>query len=573
MDWQRTIILGAIAIVSVVLINEWGDFQQRNKPVISQETTASQTTLPQLNTETTTSVPQQVSDSGSGIASDIPAPRETQVTDVTQTAGSQNTLISVKTDALEFLIDPHGGDIVKAALPQYLEQIDNPDQPFILLNRTQATTYIAQSGLIGPNATDTASGRPVFRSAQSSYEMAADQDTLNVDLTFQQGEVTITKRFVFKRGDHLVNMEYHINNQSSSDWKATLFAQIKRDSHNPVVVDGFGMQPYLGAALTTPDTNYKKLDFEDLADEDLVNVGGFKVTQTGGWVAMVQHYFLSAWIPNQEEENHFSLRKAKGDNYLMGYTGPLETVAAGSTGVISASFYAGPKNIDRLEQIAPYLDLTVDYGWLWWIAKPLFHFLNFIHSLLGSWGWSIVVLTIIIKAAFFQLSATSYRSMAKMRKFAPEMARMKELYGDDRQKMSQEMMKLYKKEKINPLSGCLPILVQMPVFISLYWVLMESVELRHTPFLWWIQDLSVKDPLFILPVIMGVTMFIQQKLNPTPPDPTQARIMAMMPFVFTFMFLWFPAGLVLYWVVNNTLSIAQQYFITKRIEAGDVKTA
>ncbi|MGH1373049.1 MAG: membrane protein insertase YidC [Cellvibrionaceae bacterium] len=560
MDWQRTTILGAIAVVSVLLINQWGDFQERNKPVVSQETTssASPSGIPVVT---------QVADTDD--SSDIPTLVTEQTQIETTVALPQAQLISVKTDSVEMLIDTLGGDIVKVALPKHLESLNNADAPFILLNRTQATTYIAQSGLIGQNATDTAAGRPTFSSAQSSYTMDDDSDTLTVDLVLQQDQVTITKRFVFTRGDNLVNLEYQIRNNSAQDWQAGLFAQIKRDSHNPVVVDGFGMQPYLGAALTTKDENYKKLDFDDLADEDLTRKGGFKTTIDGGWVAMVQHYFLSAWIPDQSQENSFSLRKAKGDMYLMGFTSPQVTVPAGESGVIKADFYAGPKDIYRLEKVAPYLDLTVDYGWLWWIAKPLFHVLNFIYGILGSWGWSIIALTIMIKAAFFHLSATSYRSMAKMRKFGPEMQRMKELYGDDRQKMSQEMMKLYKKEKINPLSGCLPILVQMPVFISLYWVLMESVELRHTPFLGWIADLSVKDPFFILPVIMGATMFIQQKLNPTPPDPTQARIMQMMPIVFTFMFLWFPAGLVLYWVVNNTLSIAQQYVITKNIESTD----
>ncbi len=560
MDWQRTTILGAIAVVSVLLINQWGDFQERNRPVVSQETTSSVSsdTLPAVT---------QIADTNAG--SDIPTLVTEQAQADATIALPQAQLISVKTDSVEMLIDTQGGDIVKVALPKHLESLENKDEPFILLNRTQATTYIAQSGLIGQNATDTAAGRPTFRSAQSSYVMEDGSDILNVDLVLQQDQVTITKRFVFTRGDNLVNLEYQIRNNSTQDWQAGLFAQIKRDSHNPVVVDGFGMQPYLGAALTTIDENYKKLDFDDLADEDLTRKGGFKSSIQGGWVAMVQHYFLSAWIPDQSQENAFSLRKAKGDMYLLGFTSPQVTVAAGENGVIKAAFYAGPKDIYRLEKVAPYLDLTVDYGWLWWIAKPLFHVLNFIYGILGSWGWSIIALTIMIKAAFFHLSATSYRSMAKMRKFGPEMQRMKELYGDDRQKMSQEMMKLYKKEKINPLSGCLPILVQMPVFISLYWVLMESVELRHTPFLGWIADLSVKDPFFILPLIMGATMFIQQKLNPTPPDPTQARIMQMMPIVFTFMFLWFPAGLVLYWVVNNTLSIAQQYVITKNIESAD----
>ncbi len=558
MDWQRTTILGAIAVVSVLLINQWGNFQERNRPVVSQETTHS-ATIPEVATSTV--------DSSQG---DIPAVVDTEAESVpTLVAPNQAQLISVKTDKLEMLIDTKGGDIVKVALPEHLESLKGEPTPFILLNRTQATTYVAQSGLIGKNATDTAAGRPTYSAEQLSYNLADGEETLNVDLTLRQDQVTIIKRFIFTRGDNLVTLQYLIDNNSGNEWQAGLFGQIKRDSHNPVVVDGFGMQPYLGAALTTLEDNYKKVDFDDLADEDTVRKGGFKSTINGGWVAMVQHYFLSAWVPDQNQQNHFSLRKTNGDMYLLGFTSPQVTVAAGEQGVIEAGFYAGPKDIYRLEEISPYLDLTVDYGWLWWIAKPLFHVLNFIYGILGSWGWSIIALTIMIKAAFFHLSATSYRSMAKMRKFGPEMQRMKELYGDDRQKMSQEMMKLYKKEKINPLSGCLPILVQMPVFISLYWVLMESVELRHTPFLGWIADLSVKDPYFILPIIMGITMFIQQKLNPTPPDPTQARIMQMMPIVFTFMFLWFPAGLVLYWVVNNTLSIAQQYVITKNIEAGD----
>jgi len=557
MDWQRTTILGAIAVVSVLLINQWGDFQERNRPVVSQETTGSVATIPEAITTTLDA------------NSDIPIAIDEQAQSLPTITPQQAQLISVKTDSVEMLIDTKGGDIVKVALPKHLESLDNDQEPFILLNRTQTTTYIAQSGLIGQNATDTAEGRPTFSARQSSYQMGDGEETLNVDLVMQQDQVTITKRFIFTRGDNLVNLEYRIDNASSQDWQAGMFAQIKRDSHNPVVVDGFGMQPYLGAALTTTDTNYKKLDFDDLADEDLVRKGGFKSSIEGGWVAMVQHYFLSAWIPDQSKENSFSLRKSQGDMYLLGFTSPQVTVAAGESGVIKASFYAGPKDVYRLEEVSPHLEKAVDYGWLWLIALPLFHVLNFIYGILGSWGWSIIALTIMIKAAFFHLSATSYRSMAKMRKFGPEMQRMKELYGDDRQKMSQEMMKLYKKEKINPLSGCLPILVQMPVFISLYWVLMESVELRHTPFLGWIADLSVRDPYFILPVIMGITMFIQQRLNPTPPDPTQAKIMQMMPIVFTFMFLWFPAGLVLYWVVNNTLSIAQQYVITKNIESAD----
>jgi YidC/Oxa1 family membrane protein insertase len=320
-----------------------------------------------------------------------------------------------------------------------------------------------------------------------------------------------------------------------------------------------GMQAYLGAALTTKEDRYKKISFSDLEDE------AYKSVQDGGWAAMLQHYFLSAWVPSQETQHTYNGRFVKG-NYVFGFYDAPMSIAAGDTGNIGAQLYVGPKDQERLETIAPNLNLTVDYGILWFIAQPLFWLLEFIHGFVGNWGVAIILLTVIIKAAFFKLSATSYRSMANMRKVAPKMAEIKEKFGDNREKLGQEMMKLYKEEKINPLGGCLPILVQMPVFISLYWVLMESVELRQAPFFFWIRDMSVMDPYFILPLIMGASMFIQMKLNPTPPDPMQARVMQFMPVIFTVFFLWFPAGLVLYWVVNNVLSIAQQYVITKQIE-------
>ncbi|BFM18697.1 membrane protein insertase YidC [Maricurvus nonylphenolicus] len=552
MDWQRTALLGAIAAVTILLFGEWSDFQERNRPQVDTSTTLATTTTPAVPAESTATA------SGNDLPSAPEEDNEPQEAEVSASA----QLIAVKTDTLDVLINTEGGDIVKVALPQHLAELGNPE-PFILLNQNSAQTYVARSGLIGPNGTDTSAGRPVFSSSETSYQLADSEDKLVVELNLDQGDVKITKRFTFTRGDNLINVDYLIDNQSSESWKGNLFAQIKRDAHQPIVKGGaVGVNPFLGAALTTTEEKYKKLDFEDM-DE-----GSFKTSIQGGWVAMVQHYFLSAWVPEQSQNNTFNIYKNSQGLYLMGFTGPRVEVASGQQGELKSAFYAGPKDVYRLEEIAPYLDLTVDYGWLWWIAKPLFYVLHWIHGFLGSWGWSIIALTIIIKAAFFQLSATSYRSMANMRRVQPQMQSLKERYGDDRQKMSQELMKLYKTEKINPLGGCLPILVQMPVFIALYWVLLESVELRHTPFLGWIEDLSIKDPFFILPIIMGATMWIQQKLNPTPPDPTQARIMQMMPFVFTFMFMWFPAGLVLYWVVNNTLSIAQQYVITKQIESG-----
>jgi YidC/Oxa1 family membrane protein insertase len=282
---------------------------------------------------------------------------------------------------------------------------------------------------------------------------------------------------------------------------------------------------------------------------------------------MVQHYFISAWIPDANTTNTYRLGKSSNSNlYILGFTSNAIEIAPSSKSSIKSSFYAGPKDTEKLEKISPHLDLTVDYGWLWMIAKPLFWLLKSIHGFVGNWGLAIIGLTFAVKAVFFHLSATSYKSMAKMRKLAPKMQEIKERYGDDRQKMSQETMKLYQTEKVNPLGGCLPMLIQMPVFLALYWVLQESVELRHAPFFLWIADLSIKDPFFVLPIIYGITMWFMQKLNPQPADPMQARIMQMLPLVFTFMFLWFPAGLVLYWVTNNSLSMLQQYIITKQID-------
>jgi YidC/Oxa1 family membrane protein insertase len=287
---------------------------------------------------------------------------------------------------------------------------------------------------------------------------------------------------------------------------------------------------------------------------------------------MIQHYFLSAWIPNPEHINTFSARVTRSGFNIAGFTSPTLVLDPGKSGEIGASFYAGPKDQNRLREISPYLDLSVDYGWLWWIAQPLFWLLTKIHSFVGNWGVAIILLTVLIKAAFFKLSAASYRSMANMRRVQPKMMEIREQYADDKQKQSQAMMELYKKEKINPMGGCLPILVQMPVFIGLYWMLMESVELRQAPFFLWIKDLSVMDPYFVLPLLMGASMYFMQKLNPPPPDPMQAKIMQWMPVMFTFFFLWFPAGLVLYWLVNNLLSIAQQWVITRQIEQAGSKS-
>ena len=563
MDWQRSFLIGAMLVVLYMLFLEWDGFRTQYNPAASSPT-LNELVVPEIplvepiNTSalkpTTNEIP-----------SIVVGGETTTIFQDIQNEKSER-IVTVSTDVLTVHIDTHGGDIVRVELLKHLADIDDKDTPFILLNRTATTTYIAQSGLIGTNGTDTEKGRPVFRVGANRYQLKENEDSLQVQLILEENDVKIIKQYTFNRSDYLVGLEYKITNQSNTTWKAGLYGQIKRDSHNPTVVNAMGMKPFLGAALTSNEKNYQKLDFEDITNKP------FKDSLLGGWVAMAQHYFVSAWVPDQGTKNNFNVRRLGGqDVYILGFTSPEITVNPGESGNIGAAFYSGPKDQYRLEEIVQYLDLTIDYGWLWMIAKPLFWVLYHLHQFLGNWGWSIIMLTILIKAAFFQLSAKSYTSMANMRRLQPEMVRLKELYGDDRQKMSQETMSLYKREKVNPMGGCLPILVQMPVFIALYWVLLESVELRHAPWLLWINDLSVKDPFFVLPLIMGASMFIQQKLNPTPPDPMQAKVMQIMPIAFTFFFLFFPAGLVLYWTVNNCLSILQQWVITRRVERAGTK--
>lgn len=470
-------------------------------------------------------------------------------------------LIEVVTDTLRVSINPVGGDLVEAALLQYQKELGQSENFVILEDGTQRT-YITQSGLIGKNGPDASKeGRPVYQSESTSYRLEEGQESIDVNLYFTDSNgVKYTKTFRFSKGKYSIRQLITVDNLSSENWRGNLFAQIKRDnSEDPSQATGMGLQPYLGGAISDEENKYNKVSFSDMAEDPL------KITTTQGWVAILQHYFVSAWVPEQGQKVTLQARNNNGFN-IIGFTGPSVEVAAGEQGVLNSTFYVGPKLQDQLEATAANLELTVDYGWLWWLAKPLFWLLTIIQSVVINWGIAIILIVVCVKAIFFKLSAASYRSMARMRKFAPEIAKLKDLYGDDRQRMSQEMMSLYKKEKINPLGGCLPILVQMPVFLSLYWVLMESVELRHAPFFLWIDDLSAMDPYFVLPILMGASMFAQQLLNPTPPDPMQAKIMKIMPIAFTFFFLWFPSGLVLYWAVNNTLSIIQQYIITKRIE-------
>ncbi|OUS10730.1 membrane protein insertase YidC [Gammaproteobacteria bacterium 53_120_T64] len=556
MDWQRSALIAAIVVVFGLLFIRWNEYQEEHAPVIV-ETSNESVLIPPLPTDVA-AAPNLHASSSSAIPELIQ--RSDDVIGETSSRVENTRLITVSSDVLEVTIDTLGGDIVRVSLPQHLVSQELGADPFVMLNRTQSQTYIAQSGLIGRNGTDTAAGRPRFSASQADYTLLEGDEQIVVDLKLEQDGATLIKRFIFKRDNYLIDVVYLVENHSSETWQAHLFGQIQRDSHNPVVSVNMGPNAYLGAAITTDEDNYKKFDFSDM-DE-----GALKAEKLGGWVAMVQHYFISAWIPEQNQNNSFQLRKlGSKDLYTMGFTGAAVEIAPGQSGELRAAFYVGPKDQYLLEEISPYLDLTIDYGWLWWVAKPLFYGLTMFHGLVGNWGWSIIFLTFLVKLLFFPLSAASYKSMARMRKLQPEMARLKELYGDDRQKMSQEMMAFYKKEKVNPMGGCLPMLVQMPVFIALYWVLNESVELRHTPFIFWITDLSQKDPYYVLPVLNGISMFVLQTLQPAPPDPIQAKVMRFMPVAFSFFFMFFPAGLVLYWTVNSILSIAQQWTITRKI--------
>ncbi|WP_338521953.1 membrane protein insertase YidC [Pseudomonas batumici] len=555
MDIKRTILIVALAIVTYVGVLKWNqDYGQAALPTQNVATT-----VPGL--------PDSVPGNKASASDDIPRAANDTSAPVEAPVAASNDLIHVKTDVLDLAIDPKGGDIAQLKLPLYPRRQDHPEIPFQLFDNGGERTYLAQSGLIGTNGPDSsAAGRPLYASAQKSYQLADGQDQLVVDLKFSENGVNYIKRFTLKRGLYDMTVSYLIDNESAQSWSGAMFAQLKRDaSTDPSSSTATGTATYLGAALGTSSEPYKKVSMKDIDKAQL------KETAQGGWVAWLQHYFVTAWVPAKGDSNVMTTRKDSQGNYIIGYTGPSLTLAPGQKTETSAVLYAGPKIQAALKQLSPGLELTVDYGMLWFIAQPIFWLLQHIHSLLGNWGFSIIVLTMLIKGLFFPLSAASYKSMARMRAVAPKLAALKEQHGDDRQKMSQAMMELYKKEKINPLGGCLPILVQMPVFLSLYWVLLESVEMRQTPFILWITDLSIKDPFFILPIIMGATMFIQQRLNPTPPDPMQAKVMKLMPIVFTFFFLWFPAGLVLYWVVNNCLSIAQQWYITRSIEAATKK--
>ncbi len=467
--------------------------------------------------------------------------------------------IEVTTDVLRLVITTTGAGISRAELLQYPLHLQKPDEPMLLLDDGPATQYAIRGGLLAQTGAPTHTSE--FSAAQGSYQMAAGEDSLTVPLQWHEGDLRITKEFIFTRGSYEIKVRYRVENGTGLPWVGRSYTHMQVFD-----ADQGGMKliyTYKGAALSSPEKRYEKIDFDDLRE------GNLKRDISNGWVAMLQHYFVTALLPARLDMPYHYYSSSLGDNrFTVGLISPPVEVAGMGEEVLEERLFIGPKVQELLEQVAEGLNLTVDYGALWFLAKPLFIGLVWLHELTGNWGWAIILVTVLLKILFYKLSAAGYKSMANMRRVQPRLKALQERYKDDRARLNQAMMQIYKEEKINPFGGCLPILIQIPVFIALYWVLLESVEMRQAPFILWIKDLSSPDPYWVLPLVMGVTMFIQQKLNPAPMDPVQEKVMQIMPFAFTIFFGFFPAGLVLYWVANNILSIAQQWLITRNIERG-----
>ncbi|NDW21403.1 membrane protein insertase YidC [Alteromonas hispanica] len=545
MESQRSFLIIGLALVSFLLWQQWQkDYgPQPVQPAQQEQTQQANQGVPSFDDTQSEDVPS--SDS-------VPAAQTAAVT--------QNTsrTIEVKTDTLDVRIDLLGGDVISADLIKF-PVTQGSDEPYSLL-RSGMGLYVAQSGLIGKQGPDaSATGRPVYKAQQSEYQLS--DDTLVVPLTWKNDKgLTITKTFTFTKDRYDVDVSYRVENATGSVANVQPYAQLKQvmDFED----DGNMFMPtYRGAAFSTEDDRYDKYSFDEIEDENL------RKTTKAGWVGMLEHYFVSAWVPSQEQTNTLYSRNIKNQYAVIGVLSPAETVNAGETKTISSTLYMGPKDQERLAKIARGLDLTVDYGILFWISQPLFALLTFLHSLVNNWGVAIILITIVVKGAMYWLTKKQYESMARMRNLAPKMQQLKDRFGDDRQKMSQAMMELYRKEKVNPMGGCLPLLLQMPIFLALYWVLMESVELRHADFVLWITDLSTKDPYFVLPILTGASMYLLQKLQPTTiTDPMQQKIMQWMPVMMSVFFLWFPAGLVLYWLISNVITLVQAKMIYASME-------
>lgn len=554
MDNKRLVLL---LIFSFSLVMLWDAWQKYNQPPVPAQTQSAAA-------PTNGSVPAPTPTPATKAA----VPGQTAAVAAVTPADAKADVVTIKTDLFTASISTLGGDIVGLDLSKY-KSVTDKDKQFSLFEAKHQ--YLAQSGLIGDGLPN---HKTRFTAAKGARELGADDKTLQLRLESVIGGVKVAKIYTFTRGSYLIGVTHEIENGSGKDLTPHAYFQLQRDTETPEG-ESSTVSTFTGPALYTEQEKFQKVEFKDIEK----GKAKFVEKADNGWMAMVQHYFVSAWVPEEKLPREFFVRKLDGASVVTaGLIVPVPPVAAGAKASQSVSLYAGPQIQSTLDQLAkPVADggigakglpLVVDYGWLTIVAAPIFWCLEVIHKLVGNWGWAIIILTIFIKLLFFPLSAASYKSMAKMKAVTPRLNALKERYGDDKQKLNTEMMNLYKSEKINPLGGCLPIVIQIPVFIALYWALLGAVEMRDAPWTLWIHDLSSKDPYFVLPIIMVITMFIQTKLNPTPPDPIQAKVMLLMPIIFGAMFLFFPAGLVLYWVVNNILSIAQQWQITRMIESG-----
>ena len=561
MDIKRNLILVALAVVTYLMLLAWNEDYPADGGGSDAGDNAPLAIAEQIPDSPTAVTAASAVDDLPDIPAAAPAATDAaQVADAEPVAASR--IITVSTPKQQVTIDLVGGDIVEISLPEFPVSLESPDEPFRLLRQDAGMTYVAQSGLIGRNGPDaSAGGRPLYRTDATSYTVDSGEESVDLTYTSPAG-VVITKQFIFNADDYLIRVQYLVENSGSQPWQANMYGQIKRDgSGDPSMSGGFKLNTFLGAAIKTPDDPYVKYDFEDIED------GVDAVEISGGWIAFSQHYFLGSWIPDSASLNNFTMRRNNAGEYLLTFVNPTLVVAPGENASVAASFWAGPKDQYRLEEISPDLQLTIDYGVFYFIASPIFWLLTQINDAIGNYGFSILLLTLVIKIILYPLSAKSLKSMAKMRKLAPKINALKEQCGEDKQKFMQAQMELWKKEQVNPFGGCLPLLLQMPVFLGIYWVLNESVELRQASFILWYDDLSQMDPYFILPILMGAAMFVQQMITPMQTaDPAQAKMMKFMPLIFMVFFLWFPAGLVLYYTTNSVLSILQQWIITKQVE-------
>lgn len=536
MESQRSLLVIAFLFVSFLLWQDWQkDYGPKPVETVQSSSVATGNAEPQL--------------SASGkVVADTPA----------TSAPAEAQLVSISTDVLTVKIDTRGGDIVGLELPKFTLSLDDKT-PYPLMRQLNGFQYSAQSGLLGDGPDEKRTAKPVYTISQNSYQLANGQTELVVSLQLNHNGLNIEKRYTFFAGRYDIKLDYIVQNASNGSKVVQAYHYLSQTIDNGKETSMM-MPVYRGGAYSTSEQRYEKFAFEDMAKQNL------DTATKGGWVGMLEHYFVSAWVPQAAEQNQlFSL--VNGKDGIIGTKSPQQSIAAGESKTFSATFYAGPKDQEALAKLAEGLDLTVDYGWLWFISQPLFWLLQFIHGIVGNWGLSIIAITLLIKLAMYPLTKAQYESMAKMRNLKPKMDELQARYKDDRQKLSQAMMEMYRKEKVNPMGGCLPMLIQMPIFLALYWVFLESVELRQAPFYLWIQDLSVMDPYFVLPVLYMLSMYAMQKLTPmTVTDPMQAKIMLWMPVVFGLFFIVFPAGLVLYWVVSNLISLAQMLIIYKGME-------